>query len=155
MNFKASSLKIKTYIIVSVLKRVKKMPKNGVKNYKKYFFVINKYQDVTNLYPTLCKKKLFLQKKIFKSHIILRVPTARFPKKCHPILFSSLASYSLQINMKEDFYYIDVTKIFVLRNFLLQYLLKINHNIFLAYMLYNTYTNYTVFITKNDVFYGY
>ena len=57
--------------------------------------------------------------------------------------------------MKEDFYYIDVTKIFVLRNFLLQYLLKINHNIFLTYMLYNTYTNYTVLITKNDVFYGY
>ena len=67
---------------------------------------------------------------------------------------SSLASYSLQININAYFYSIDVTKIFVLLNFYCNiYLHKINHNIFLTYMLYNTYTNYIVIITKSDVFY--
>ena len=43
-------------IIVWVLGRVEKMPKNGVKNNEKnIFFILNKYQDVTHIYNGFLK----------------------------------------------------------------------------------------------------
>ena len=133
--FKSVALVTKVRAILDFLRRTRLLPPYG-------------------LYPTMLWKKKILQKKIlFEAMSFLEYPRPCCLKNIIQFL-SSLTSYSLQININAYFYSIDVTKIFVLLNFYCNiYLHKINHNIFLTHKLYSTYTNYIVFITKNDVFY--